>query len=87
VLKFSQEAHETGKHDHPTQKPPKLCRVLIRTCSKKGMNLFIPFMGSGTECVEGVNLGLNVTACELDEDYYNAACERIDRETAQQSFL
>jgi len=83
VLLFSQEAHETGKHNHPTQKPPTLCRALIRTCSKRGMNLLVPFMGSGTECVEGANLGLNVTASELDEDYYKAACERIDRETSQ----
>ena len=86
VMKFSQESHETGKHNHPTQKPPTLCRALIRTCSKRGMNLLVPFMGSGTECVEGANLGLNVTASELDEDYYKAACERIHRETSQQTF-
>ena len=87
VLKFSQEAHETGKHNHPTQKSPKLCRALIRTCSRKGMNLFVPFMGSGTECVEGVNLGLNVTACELDDDYYKAACERVEIQTMQKTLF
>ena len=83
VLKFSQESSETSKHDHPTQKPPKLCRALIRTCSKPRMNAFIPFMGSGVECVEAFMYGLSVTASELDADYYKAACARIKEQTRQ----
>ena len=87
VLKFSQEAHITGKIAHPTQKPPKLCSALIRTCSKKGQNLLVPFGGSGVEIIEGYHWGLNVTASELCPEYYALAQERIKRETAQLSFL
>lgn len=87
VLEFSQESNVTAQWKHPTQKPPKLCRSILSVCSKKGQNLFIPFCGSGVEVVEGVNLGLNVTASELDKDYCEASIKRIKQETAQVSMF
>lgn len=87
VLEFSQEAHLTGRWDHPTQKPPTLCRALIQTCSKRGQNLLVPFAGSFVEVVEGVNLGLNVTASELDPSYYARGLERVTEQTAQTSLF
>jgi len=87
VLKFSQQAHITGKWNHPTMKPPKLCSALIRTCSRKGMNMLVPFAGSGSECIEGYHWGLNVTASELDKEYYELAQQRIKEETAQLSLF
>jgi site-specific DNA-methyltransferase (adenine-specific) len=87
VLKFSQEAHITGKWNHPTMKPPKLCSAIIRTCSKKGMNMLVPFGGSGSECIEGHHAGLNVVASELCPEYYAMAKERIKQETAQMSLF
>jgi site-specific DNA-methyltransferase (adenine-specific) len=83
VLEFSQESNITRKYSHPTQKAPKICSSLIRVCSKKGQNMFIPFVGSGTEVIQGEHYGLNIVGCELDEDYYKAACERIRKETRQ----
>ena len=83
VLEFSQESNITRKHKHPTQKPPQLSHALIKTCSKKGQNLFIPFAGSGVEVIEGFNYGLNVIGCELDKDYYEASIKRIYNETRQ----
>jgi len=87
VLKFSQQAHITGKWKHPTMKPPQLCSALIRTCSRKGMNMLVPFGGSGSECIEGYHAGLNVVASELDLEYYQLAQQRIKEETAQLSFI
>ena len=87
VLEFSQQSNITGKHKHPTQKAPSLCSALIRTCSKKGQNIFIPFVGSGTEVIEAEHYGLNVIGCELDEDYYKASIERIYKETRQQELF
>jgi DNA modification methylase len=87
VLEFSQEAHLTGRWDHPTQKPPTLCRALIQTCSRRGQNLLVPFAGSFVEVVEGINLGLNVTASELDPTYYAKGLERVEEQTAQLSLL
>ncbi len=87
VLLFDQESSVTGKWNHPTMKPLKLCSALIRTCSKKGMNMLVPFCGSGSECIEGYHAGLNVSAAELDGDHYAEAKERIKQETAQMSLL
>ena len=83
VLEFSQESSITRNHKHPTQKPPQLCEAIIRTCSKKGQNMFIPFIGSGVEAISGFNYGLNVIGSELSEDYYKSACDRIKKETMQ----
>ena len=87
VLKFSQEAHKTAQHDHPTQKAPTMTRALIRTCSKPGQSCLVPFLGSGTEAIEAYNHGLSVYGSELDPDYYAAMMERIDKETAQQELF
>ena len=83
VLEFSQESSITKKHKHPTQKPPRLCSALIRICSKRGQNIFIPFVGSGTEVIQAEHFGLNIIGCELDEDYFKASVERIHKETRQ----
>ena len=83
VLDFSQEAHLTGRWGHPTQKPPTLCRALIQTCAKRGQNLLVPFAGSFVEVVEGINLGLNVSASELDPSYHAIGLERVEEQTAQ----
>ena len=83
VMRFSQEGNVTGKHKHPTQKPPKLSRALIRTIGRKGGRAFIPFMGSGTETIECFNFGMDVVATEIDNDYFKAAEERFERETSQ----
>ena len=83
VLSFSQQSAETSKHNHPTQKAPKLTDAIVRVTGKKGGKAFIPFMGSGTEAISCYNFGMEVHGCELDEDYFNAAKVRIDHETAQ----
>jgi site-specific DNA-methyltransferase (adenine-specific) len=87
VLKFSQQTHITGKWKHPTMKPPQLCSALIRTCSRKGMNMLVPFGGSGSECIEGFHAGLNVVSSELDKEYFEMAQQRILEETAQLSLF
>ena len=83
VLEFSQETCKTSKWKHPTQKPPTICKALIKTCSRPGDSLFIPFLGSGSEAVAGINCGLNVTGSELDKVYFEAMLNRIKEETAQ----
>ena len=83
VMEFSQEAHHTGRWGHPTQKPPTLCRALIQTCSKRGQNLLVPFAGSFVKVVEGINLGLTVSASEIDSAYYARGLERVKEQTSQ----
>ena len=38
----------------------------------------MPFVGSGTEMVAGLQYGMNVYGFELEEEYYNLAKKRIE---------
>lgn len=40
-------------------------------------------MGSGSIAVACYKLGHALTACEIDQEYYDQAIERIKRETSQ----
>ncbi len=69
--------YETGDFEHDTIKPEKLTRILIKTCSKKGDTLIVPFSGSGTECAMGVKEGLTVYGFEINEKYAEMSNRRI----------
>jgi DNA modification methylase len=46
-----------------------------------------PFIGSGTTCVACVKLGRKFIGIEIDEGYFNIACERIRKAYAQPDFF
>lgn len=46
-----------------------------------------PFMGSGTTGVACVKAGRPFVGIELDETYFNIACERIRKAYAQPDFF
>jgi site-specific DNA-methyltransferase (adenine-specific) len=68
---------------HPTQKPVKLYSWLLNKYAKEGQKILDTHMGSGSIAIACHYSKCSLVASELDEDYYNAACERIKRETAQ----
>lgn len=68
---------------HPTQKPVKLYSWLLDKFAKPGDSILDTHMGSGSIAIACHYAGHHLTACEIDEDYFNAACERIERETRQ----
>ena len=71
---------------HPTQKPVKLYDWIFANYAEKGMKILDTHLGSGSSAIASHYAGMHLTACELDEDYYKAACERIHRETSQTTF-
>lgn len=74
---------EHGEHYHPTQKPV----ALMDWCIKKTKGAILdPYMGSGTTGVAAVKLGRKFIGVEIDEDYFNIACRRIE-ETYEQPNL
>jgi site-specific DNA-methyltransferase (adenine-specific) len=77
VLFFSQESHITRKYDHPTQKPPKLTKMLIEATTKPESLVLIPFVGSGVECVSCKELERNFIGFEIDENYFEIAKNRL----------
>lgn len=81
VFKFSNEAVKTGgKYNHDTVKPETLTRAIIKTCSKKGQTLVVPFAGSGTECAMGIKEGLDIYGFDIEPKYCKMANKRIEKE-------
>jgi site-specific DNA-methyltransferase (adenine-specific) len=68
---------------HPTQKPVKLYEWLLSNYAGKGQRILDTHLGSGSIAIACNNLGFDLVGCELDEDYYKAACDRINQATAQ----
>ena len=76
VLKYMRVS--PAKLNHPNQKPLKLIEYLIETLTDEGDTVLDPFMGSGTTGVACVNLNRKFIGIELDEFYFDDACNRID---------
>lgn len=68
---------------HPTQKPVKLYEWLLMNYAKEGDRILDTHLGSGSIAIACHNLGFDLVGCELDEDYYKGACERLERHKAQ----
>tara|TARA_R110001592_G_scaffold20063_8_gene81877 strand:+ start:388 stop:1044 length:657 start_codon:yes stop_codon:yes gene_type:complete len=68
---------------HPTQKPIRLYEWLLMNYAKDGFRILDTHLGSGSIAIACHNLGYDLTACELDKDYYDAAIKRIDQHKAQ----
>ena len=71
------------KRIHPTQKPVKLYEWLLINYAKEGDKILDTHLGSGSIALACHNLGFDLTACELDEDYYNDAIKRIETHKKQ----
>lgn len=72
---------------HPTQKPVKLYEWLLMNYANKGDKILDTHLGSGSIAIACHNLGFDLTACELDPDYYNAAIKRLKQHQAQQTLF
>ena len=67
---------------HPTQKPLKLMEWCLSFLPNAEI-ILDPFMGSGTTGVACANLGRKFIGIELEERYFDIACERIAAAYAQ----
>ena len=86
---FKSSAKKYDKHPnqlnriHPTQKPTSLYEWILMRYAKEGDKILDTHLGSGSIAIACHNLGYDLTACELDKEYYNAAIERIERHKQQ----
>jgi DNA modification methylase len=74
---------QPGKVDHPTQKPLATIQPLIENSTNRGDCVLDPFMGSGTTLVACQRLGRSGTGIEIDPEYFDIACRRVDEATRQ----
>ncbi len=63
---------------HPTQKPVKLYEWILINYAKTGNRILDTHLGSGSSAIAANKLGFEFVGCELDSDYYDASCERIE---------
>lgn len=68
---------------HPTQKPVKLYEWLMTNYAKPGQRVLDTHLGSGSSAIAANSLGMEFVGCELDPDYFRAACARIEEAHAQ----
>lgn len=62
---------------HPTQKPVKLYQWLLLNYAKPGDRILDTHNGSGSINIACDDMGFDLTAIELDPDYYQAAKKRL----------
>ena len=72
---------------HPTQKPTKLYKWILTKYAKQGDKILDTHLGSGSIAIACHDLGFDLTACELDTEYYNAAMKRINNHKKQLKLL
>lgn len=81
VIPFTVEASE--KIDHPSPKPMQAMNRLLGYYTEPEWCILDPFMGSGTTGVAALRLGRKFIGIEIDEKYFQIACERIQKEADQ----
>lgn len=64
---------------HPNEKPVKLLEQLIVNTTSENDIVFDPFMGSGSTCLACQNTNRRYIGIEVDDKYFNVACERLSR--------
>ena len=72
----SKNERSWGKH--PTQKPVALMEYFVKTLSNSGGVVLDPFMGSGSTGVASMNLNRRFIGIEVDDTYYEIACNRME---------
>ena len=70
------------KH-HPTQKPIDLYKFCLNEYAKPNDKILDTHLGSGSIAIACHDYGFDLTACELDKDYYEAALKRLKQHQSQ----
>jgi site-specific DNA-methyltransferase (adenine-specific) len=75
------------QRQHPTQKPVLLYKWLLDKYAKPGDKILDTHLGSGSIAIACHDYKFDLTACELDKEYFDKAMERINNHTAQQKLF
>jgi site-specific DNA-methyltransferase (adenine-specific) len=86
IFRYSAYLNKSEKF-HPTQKPPQLYKWLIDKYAKENYKILDTHLGSGSIAIACHDYGFELTACELDKDYYDKAIQRIQNHVSQQKLF
>jgi len=68
---------------HPTQKPIRLYKWLLRNYAKPGDKILDTHLGSQSSRIAAWDGGFDFWGWELDEDYFRDGCKRFDNHVKQ----
>jgi site-specific DNA-methyltransferase (adenine-specific) len=68
---------------HPTQKPVALMNWCLNNYSQENDLIFDGFLGSGTTAIACIRTKRRLIGCELDNEYFDKMCKRIEEELKQ----
>ena len=72
---------------HPTQKPIELYKWLLDNYATQGDKILDTHLGSGSIAIACHDYKFDLTACELDKEYFDKAMQRINNHMAQQKLF
>lgn len=67
-----------GNKTHPTEKPVNLMKILIENSSNENDIVLDPFFGTGSTLIACVNTHRHYIGYEIDDNYFDIACQRLD---------
>lgn len=79
--------HLTQNRIHPTQKPISLYKWILDKYAIEGEKILDTHLGSGSIAIACHDYKFDLTACELDKDYFEDAMKRITNHTNQQKLF
>jgi len=80
------QGQDDGNRIHPTQKPVALYKWLLTNYAKPGDKILDTHVGSASSLIACYDLGFDAVGFELDEDYYHASLERLQKHQKQIRF-
>ena len=75
------------KRIHPTEKPYQLYKWILDKYAKPNDKILDTHLGSGSIAIACHDYGFDLTACELDKEYFDKAMQRINNHVAQQKLF
>jgi len=78
TVQYFKTAESEGKVLHPTQKPLALFEYLIKTYTNEKAVVLDSCIGAGTTAIAAKKNNRNFIGIELDEEFYNIACKRLE---------
>jgi len=68
---------------HPTQKPVALYKWLLKNYATEGDKILDTHLGSGSIAIACHDMGFDLEAYEIDQEYHQAALQRLNTHRSQ----
>jgi site-specific DNA-methyltransferase (adenine-specific) len=83
IFDYGIHKHNHTDKIHPTQKPIDLYKFILDKYAKPNDKILDTHLGSGSIAIACHDYGFDLTACELDQSYFNDAMKRINNHISQ----